>query len=93
MHIFRLDDATANLDELIEDAVKDETILIMDEQQRIVQLSPVTSNQKARKVRSPWQTTSMRRSPILTSTHDEAAPRYTYLLVIIPSLHGYRDNR
>lgn len=52
MHIFKLDDAKANLDELIEEAVKGETALIMDEQQRIVQLSPVTSGKKARKAGS-----------------------------------------
>lgn len=52
MQIFKLDEAKANLTELIENAVKGETVLIVDDEQRIVQLSPVTSGRKARKAGS-----------------------------------------
>jgi antitoxin (DNA-binding transcriptional repressor) of toxin-antitoxin stability system len=52
MPIVKLDEAKANLSALIEDAVKGETVLIMDDDQHIVQLSPITTGQKARKAGS-----------------------------------------
>ena len=52
MQIFKLDEARANLPELIENAFRGETVLIMDEQEHLVQLSPVTSSRKARKAGS-----------------------------------------
>jgi antitoxin (DNA-binding transcriptional repressor) of toxin-antitoxin stability system len=52
MHIFKLDEAKASLPELIENAVKGETVLIMDDDQHMVQLAPVMAGRKTRKAGS-----------------------------------------
>ena len=52
MQIYKLDEAKANLPELIENAVKGESVFIVDDDQHMVQLSPVTPGRKARKAGS-----------------------------------------
>lgn len=52
MQIFKLEEAKANLPELIENAVRGETVVIMDDQEHLVQLSLISSGRKARKAGS-----------------------------------------
>jgi antitoxin (DNA-binding transcriptional repressor) of toxin-antitoxin stability system len=52
MQIVKLDEAKANLTELIENAVNGETVLIMDDEEHLIQLSLVPSGRKGRKAGS-----------------------------------------